>query len=81
LALAVVAWVIISALSFAWKKAEQIQVTRYIDTDNITHYELNGPLFFGSITKFKTLFYTSIDTEEVIIDFQNSQVMDHSATK
>jgi len=81
LALAVVAWVIISALSFAWKKAEQIQVTRYIDTAWTTHYDLNGPLFFGSITKFKTLFDISIDTHEVIIDFQNSQVMDHSATE
>ena len=81
LALAVVAWVIISALNFAWKKAEQIQVYRYVDTENITHYELDGPLFFGSIEKFKTLFDVRGDTNEVIIDFARSQVMDHSATE
>lgn len=46
LALAVVAGVVISALVFAWKKAEDISVHRYIDTKKITHYELNGPLFF-----------------------------------
>lgn len=79
LALAVVAGVIISALVFAWKKAEDISVKRYIDDKKITHYELNGPLFFGSIEKFKTLFHISDDTREVIIDFADSHVMDHSA--
>jgi len=43
------------------------------------HYELHGPLFFGSIEKFKTLFTISDDTKEVIIDFADSHVMDHSA--
>jgi len=79
LALAVLAWVIISALVFAWKKAEDISVHRYIDAKNITHYELSGPLFFGSIEKFKTLFAIKKDTKEVIIDFADSHVMDHSA--
>lgn len=79
LALAVVSWVIISALVFAWKKAEDISVHRYIDDKKITHYELNGPLFFWSVEKFKTLFYISDDTKEVIIDFADSHVMDHSA--
>jgi SulP family sulfate permease len=79
LALAVVAGVIISALVFAWKKAEDISVTRYIDDRKVTHYELNGPLFFGSIEKFKTLFQIGEDTGEVIIDFASSHVMDHSA--
>ena len=81
LALAVVAGVIISALNFAWKKAEQIQTNRYIDEKNITHYELDGPLFFGSVEKFKTLFDVKWDTDEIIIDFAKSQVMDHSATE
>jgi len=79
LALAVVAWVIISALTFAWKKAEDISVNRYIDTKNVTHYELSGPLFFWSIEKFKTLFTIKKDSKEIIIDFIHSQVMDHSA--
>jgi SulP family sulfate permease len=46
LALAVVAGVIISALVFAWKKAEHIDVSRKVDSKKITHYELSGPLFF-----------------------------------
>lgn len=79
LALAVVAWVIISALVFAWKKAEDIGVIRVIDDKNITHYDLHGPLFFGSISKFKTLFDIWEDTKEIIIDFADSHVMDHSA--
>jgi len=79
LALAVVAGVIISALVFAWKKAEDISVKRYIDDRNITHYELNGPLFFWSIEKFKTLFSIHDDTKEIIIDFADSHAMDHSA--
>jgi len=78
LALAVVAWVIISALVFAWKKAEDISTKRYIDK-KITVYELDWPLFFGSIEKFKTLFTISDDTAEVVIDFARSHVMDHSA--
>lgn len=41
LALAVVAGVIISALVFAWKKAEDISVKRYVDDKKRTHYELN----------------------------------------
>jgi len=41
LALAVVAGVIISALVFAWKKAEDISVNRFIDDKKITHYELH----------------------------------------
>jgi SulP family sulfate permease len=71
--------VIISALVFAWKKAEHIEVKRFIDEKNITHYDLDGPVFFGSITKFKTLFDINNDTAEVIIDFADSRVMDHSA--
>ena len=79
LALAVISWIIISALVFAWKKAEEIEAKRIIDENNITHYDLNWPLFFGSITKFKTIFDISNDTKEVIIDFADSRVMDHSA--
>ena len=54
-------------------------MTRTIDEKNITHYDLDGPLFFGSVTRFKTLFTISDDTKEVIIDFADSHVMDHSA--
>lgn len=79
LALAVISWVIISALVFAWWKAEQISAIRVIDKKNITQYTLVWPLFFGSVTKFKTLFDFKKDTKEIIIDFADSRVMDHSA--
>jgi SulP family sulfate permease len=36
-------------------------------------------LFFASVTKFKDLFDLENDTKEIIIDFVNSRVMDHSA--
>lgn len=79
LAIAVVSWVIISALVFAWQKSTDIHVKRYVDENNVTHYDLDGPLFFGSVEKFKTLFDIKEDTKEVIIDFADSRVMDHSA--
>jgi len=79
LALAVISGVIISALVFAWKKADHIEIKKYIDEKKRTHYDLNGLLFFGSVTKFKDLFDIKNDTKEVIIDFADSRVMDLSA--
>ena len=78
LAIAVITWVIISALTFAWKKSQEISFTKE-DKNNITYYKLNWPLFFGSVTKFKSLFNINKDNKEIIIDFANSRVMDHSA--
>jgi SulP family sulfate permease len=79
LAIAVISGIIISALVFAWQKSTQIHVDRYVDEKNITHYDLEGPVFFGSIEKFKTLFDIKSDTKEIIIDFADSRIMDHSA--
>jgi len=79
LAIAVISWVIISALVFAWQKSQDIHVKRYEDKKWITHYELDGPLFFGSVERFKTLFDVTKDSKEIIIDFANSRVLDHSA--
>jgi SulP family sulfate permease len=77
--LAVVSWIIISALVFAWQKSQDIHVKKYIDKENITHYELDWPVFFASVEKFKELFDIKNDTKEIIIDFKNSRVLDHSA--
>jgi len=79
LAIAVISWIIISALVFAWQKSTIIWVKRYVDEKNITHYELQGTLFFASIEKFKTLFELENDSNEIIIDFAESRIMDHSA--
>ena len=79
LAIAVISGVVISALVFAWEKSKQITSKKYTDKDGCIHYELNWPLFFGSVSKFKELFDITHDPKEVIIDFANAKVMDHSA--
>jgi SulP family sulfate permease len=80
LALAVVSWIIISALVFAWQKSQEIIARKTISKDSkITTYKLDWPLFFASITKFKEIFNPKNDSNEVVIDFANSRVMDHSA--
>jgi len=79
LAIAVVVGVIVSALVFAWEHAKHINVKSYIDEKGSKIYELNGPLFFGSVADFKNLFDPKNDPDDVIIEFQNSRVADHSA--
>ncbi len=79
LAIAVVVGVIVSALVFAWQHAKHINVKGYDDKYGIRIYELNGPLFFGSVKHFMDLFDPKNDPQEVIIEFQNSRVADHSA--
>ncbi|MCK4833363.1 MAG: SulP family inorganic anion transporter [Gammaproteobacteria bacterium] len=79
LAIAVVVGVIVSALVFAWEHAKHINVKSYIDDSGSKVYELNGPLFFGSVKNFRELFSPLDDPEDVIIEFQNSRVADHSA--
>lgn len=78
LAIAVAAGVIISALVFAWKKSQLIQAEVRREND-VTVYELNGPLFFGSVTSFKEIFSPLEDNDNVIIEFKNCRVYDHSA--
>ena len=79
LALAVLIGVIISALVFAWESAKRIRARKYIDEDGVKHYEIFGPLFFGSTTAFSEKFDISNDPDEVIIDFKESRIMDMSA--
>jgi len=78
LALAVVVGIIISALIFAWDKGKRM--TANTEKINETkYYFLNGPLFFASISSFKEIFNFKDDPNNVIIDFKNSRVADHSA--
>ncbi|GMR01402.1 MAG: SulP family inorganic anion transporter [Gammaproteobacteria bacterium] len=79
LAIAVIVGVIVSALVFAWEHAKHINVNSYIDDNGSKVYELNGPLFFGSVKNFRELFSPLDDPSDVIIEFQNSRVTDHSA--
>ncbi len=79
LAVAVVVGVIVSALAFAWEHARHIYVTTRDEPDGTRVYELNGPLFFGSVKNFLDLFHPENDPDDVILEFQNSRVVDHSA--
>jgi SulP family sulfate permease len=81
LAVAVVVGVIVSALAYAWNNATRIHAkTR----DSVTEkgakvYEINGPLFFGSSDGFIELFEIETDPDTVIVDFNESRVVDQSA--
>ena len=79
LALAVVVGVIIAALVFAWDNAKRIRARKLIDENGVKHYEIFGPLFFGSVTAFNEKFEIFDDPDEVIIDFKESRIVDMSA--
>jgi SulP family sulfate permease len=78
LALAVLIGVIISALVFAWENAKRIRARKFIDDKGVKHYEIYGPLFFGSIAAFNEKFDMHNDPQEVIINFKESRVVDMS---
>ena len=81
LALAVVTGVIVSALVYAWKSANKFWVTVWHNEDDGNKvYKLHGPLFFGSISKFRDEVDPCNDDEEnIVIDFSRTRVWDHSA--
>lgn len=79
LALAVLIGVIVSALVFAWDNAKRIRARKYIDENGVKHYEIYGPLFFGSTAVFANKFDIANDPEEIIVDFSESRIVDMSA--
>ena len=79
LAIAVILGVIVSALVFAWKHAKKIEVTTRIDKQGFKTYYLNGTLFFASAKNFHELFDIQNDPKDIVIDFKDSRVVDHSA--
>ncbi len=79
LALAVIIGVVIAALVFAWDNAKRIRARKFVDKNGVKHYEIYGPLFFGSVTAFNDKFEVINDPDEVIIDFAESRVVDMSA--
>ncbi len=78
LAIAVVVGVIMSALVFAWEHAKHISAKTYVDDKGFKFYEITGPLFFGSVQNFHELFDPANDPQEVVVDFANTRVYDHS---
>jgi SulP family sulfate permease len=71
--------VIISALVFAWESAKRIRAKHFIDEAGVKHYEIYGPLFFGSVATFMEKFDIANDPSHVIIDFKESRIADMSA--
>jgi len=79
LAVAVVAGVIVSALVYAWQASKRIFARTYVNEKGHKVYYLDGPLFFGSVESFQALFNPAADPDDVVVDFMNSRVVDHSA--
>jgi SulP family sulfate permease len=79
LAVAVVVGVIVSALAYAWNNARRIHATNYLTPEGAKVYQIQGPLFFGSAEGFSELFDVANDPAAVIVDFNDSRVVDQSA--
>jgi len=79
LAIAVVVGVIVSALVFAWEHAKHVVVHRSVNEQGSNVYDVSGPLFFGSVSNFLEQFNMADDSDDVIVEFKNSRVVDHSA--
>ncbi|WMJ72864.1 SulP family inorganic anion transporter [Cytophagaceae bacterium ABcell3] len=79
LAVAVIVGVVISALHFAWDNAKKIRARKIFDESGVKHYQIHGPLFFGSVAAFNEKFDILNDPEHIVIDFKESRVADHSA--
>jgi SulP family sulfate permease len=79
LAIAVVVGVIVSALVFAWEHAKHVTVHRSTNEHGSTVYDVKGPLFFGSVSNFLEQFDMDEKSSDIIVEFKNSRVVDHSA--
>lgn len=81
LAYGVVAGIGISAVVFAWKFVDVrggfVQVQK--NSQPIRIYRIEGHLYFASVAHFKEIFDYDIQECQVIIDFENAHVWDHSA--
>lgn len=78
LAIAVIVGVIIAALVFAWNHAKEVRVEKRENRYGSHYYTVHGPLFFGSTASFSEQFTPRDDNVDVIIDFADSRVCDHS---
>ncbi|PMO29615.1 SulP family inorganic anion transporter [Vibrio breoganii] len=79
LAVAVAVGVIASALMFAWQHAKHIYASSQTNEEGSKEYRIHGPVFFGSAANFLELFDAHNDPVDVIVDFADSRVADHSA--
>jgi len=78
LAVAVLIGIVISALVFAWESAKRIRARKYTDELGTKHYEIYGPLFFGSVANFNEKFDVVDDPDTIMISFRESRIADMS---
>jgi sulfate permease, SulP family len=82
LAIGVIGGVLLATVLFARRVAHVIRTARTVSADGrIVHYEVHGPLFFGSSNDLVDRFEYASDAEtarEVVIDFSRSQIWDAS---
>lgn len=77
LAIGVVAGILMSAVSFAWKMAK-LQVHMTASDTGGKRYTVSGPLFFGTMSHFIQLFDVQRDPEHITVDLASSHVWDQS---
>jgi SulP family sulfate permease len=78
LAALVVVGVIVAALVFAWEHAKHVKISLSREENGWDAYTVNGPLFFGSVTHFLNQFDVEQGSQDIVIDFKDSRVCDHS---
>lgn len=78
LAIAVLIGVVLSALNFAWNNATRIRARKHTDDKGNKHYEIYGPLFFGSSQNFMDKFDVHNDPDCIFVDFSESRITDMS---
>jgi SulP family sulfate permease len=65
---------------FARRVAHVITVRRTVNAeDNAVHYEVSGPLFFGSSNDLVDQFAYSLDPPTVTVDLSQAQIWDASS--
>jgi SulP family sulfate permease len=65
------------ALVFTWDSAIHIRAKKYLDDNEIEHYEIWGPFFFGSTANFQEIFDVANDHPHygiVIDNYKNKTV-------
>mmetsp|Transcript_18226 Transcript_18226/g.42435 ORF Transcript_18226/g.42435 Transcript_18226/m.42435 type:complete len:654 (+) Transcript_18226:57-2018(+) len=79
LAVAVVVGTVLSALRFSWKQSTNISTKVSTDEKGWRTYSVRGTLFFGSTATFDSIFNIQDDPQDIVIDFADMRVSDHSA--
>lgn len=78
LATAVIAGVLLSAVAYAWRAAQDAKLEEVVTAEG-HEIKLRGPLFFASAMSYQMQIQVEhIDEKIVILDFSAGQVLDHS---